>query len=84
VDFLPDSPLFTSLDPSEFGRVVADALADYRRNGPPKLPVTRRTGARLVALPALTKVPAWYVRRCGQALRKVVEAAREIRDLRTP
>jgi dTDP-4-amino-4,6-dideoxygalactose transaminase len=81
-DLLPDSPLFNSLDTSSFGGPAAEALAAYRRNGPPKLPVTRKLASRLVSLPAFTKVSPAYVRQCAQALRKVAEGARRIRDHR--
>jgi dTDP-4-amino-4,6-dideoxygalactose transaminase len=83
-NFLPDSPLFNSLDTSHLGSLAADSLLSFRRNGPPKLPATRKLGPRLVSLPAFTKVSTSYVHRCGQALRKVLEGARGVRDLREP
>lgn len=79
---LPDAPLFQSTDVSELGGVMGLALENYRKNPAPELPITRKVMGRLVSLPGFADVPEDYVRDCGRGLRKVAEAAAQMRDFR--
>lgn len=74
--------LFNTLDRSEFG----GPLSSVRFDPLPRdvhLPVAEQLAGELLSMPPFTDVPEKFVRQQARAMRKVVDAARTIRDLRT-
>jgi len=80
---LHETPMFRSVDLSGFGGGLGMTDAQRRRQAAvDQLPTTERLADQLVSLPAFTKVSETFVRQCGQALKKVAEAATTIKDIR--
>jgi dTDP-4-amino-4,6-dideoxygalactose transaminase len=74
--------LFNRLDRSQFGGPLSSVHFDPLPRDV-RLPVAEQLAGELLSLPAFTKVPERLVRQQAQAMCKVADAARHIRDLRT-
>ena len=75
------APLFNTLDRSQFGGGLS-AVEFRERPDQVHLPVAERVVNELISVPPFTLVRERDVRLQARAMRKVVEGARRIRDLR--
>jgi dTDP-4-amino-4,6-dideoxygalactose transaminase len=74
--------LFNTLDRSQFGGPLSLVKYDTLP-GMVHLPVAEQLATELISMPPFTSVSEQFVRQQARAMRKVVEAAARIRDLRT-
>lgn len=74
--------VFNSLDRNQFGGPMSGVRFDPLPGSIP-LPVAERLSSELLSMPPFTSVSERFVRQQAQAMRKVVDAATRIRDLRT-
>jgi hypothetical protein len=73
--------VFNSLDRNQFGGPMSGVRFDPLP-GTVRLPVAEKLSSELLSMPPFTSVSERFVRQQAQGMRKVVEAARRIRDLR--
>jgi dTDP-4-amino-4,6-dideoxygalactose transaminase len=79
---LHQAPLFNTLDRSQFGGPLSAVRLEPLPSDV-RLPVAERLAAELLSMPSFTAVKEQFVREQARAMRKVVEAAQRIGDLRT-
>jgi perosamine synthetase len=72
---LHESPIFTTLDITQFGGAIGRPGGDGERRADCDLPVVRSFADRLMTLPPFTRVSERFVRECARALRKVADGA---------
>jgi dTDP-4-amino-4,6-dideoxygalactose transaminase len=74
--------VFNSLDRNQFGGPMSGVHFDPLP-ATVRLPVAEQLSSELLSMPPFTSVSERFVRQQARAMRKVVEGARKIRDLRT-
>ena len=78
---LPETPLFSTLDLTQFGGSVS--WTDRPNEGDNLCPpISRRVADQLITMPPITKVSSQYMKDCAAAIKKVVGRANAIADLR--